>query len=107
MRALGGGEERAQADCQRILEDFGEHLGLDWRRLRPDDRLETDLRLPDDRLHELMISDLYDCLETRIFHRWDWSTEELPPPPFDPWDCCVLEILQHVVRLLQTRPESG
>lgn len=99
--------EDEDADCGAVLRSLGEHLAVSWKRLRPDDALNGVLKLPGSRLHELMVSDLFDNLECLVQQRSGLSADSLPEPPFDPWTCSIKELLGQVLRLMSGEFRAG
>ena len=83
---------------RRIIKTIANHFAVDWRRIQPEDRLNTELLLPDAWLHDHMLSDVLDTLEYFVEEAggnaaWNLTDDDIE-------DISVGSIIAHVRRML-------
>jgi len=93
-------------EVKRSLEHLADCMNVNWKTVRPDDRLWVELRIPCRALHATMVGEYLECLETELDDRTGIAPEELPEPAFEPCKASVGELVRYVVSVCEDADAS-
>ena len=101
---LGGpGQPWDEEVCKRVLAYVGDYFGVDYRRLRPEDRLNKEIRIPGEKLHHLLLCDCFDAIDDVLEEHVD--IDIYPTPEWDMLSCTLAQLLSHAHRILREFPK--
>ena len=101
---LGITEPLVTKDCQRLLKYIGWCFAINPSKIYPEDRLDSELKLPDQFLHEGMLGELFEAFEGLVLERYDEN--RFSEVIFDPRNCTIRELIQNVLLLANPDNES-
>jgi len=84
----------------KLLKAVHLDLGVPAAKLRADDRLDVELKIPLDKLHDKLVGEFMNTLEYMMAENFDVHT--YPTAEFDVWACTLRELYHHLCHSIVT-----